>query len=529
MFGSLLLVSAAAAQPVPSGGPGGDHAPGQYPTTVTAANISAELQPGGTLGGAGSDNIRLSFPSSGPIAWTSSRFNEGDIALSIGPRLPADPSFYPPNAFVNYAAGDADNTTQAWRVNQQTGALLATVRTDGVNNGDSTGAGPVGITRGVAYFNATGAQGVGYKMNDGFYSNGGDGTTDLQLGFAGPDDGLGEAVFDTAVAYFPYEEGWLGAWVLPGSFEPGAFGSGSPGLDPSAVVWVSDLAQVTLPGVDSATDGMLFVASTDDNNATNITAAMPNNGSWLVASREDSSTDATGQDVLTSLDGNDFQFLYVPYTASNLIGGHVAETGMMIHEEGGDKFTLTRTAAGAYELTVFESDLTTKRTESDGMLILSVAGDMPTDPTLPDRTFLSYEYDAVNQKFVIQSREVLAGPPSDNVFGSFLAPRDTDFYFAWVDFEAGKTIGLAGAPGDFDGDGDVDGVDLDMWQESYAVDLDGDADGDGDTDGNDFLIWQQNVSGTPGVVAAASIPEPGAALLWVFGAAALAAVRRRGG
>jgi hypothetical protein len=529
LFGGLSLLGTAAAQPIPTGGPGGDHAPGQYPTTVTAANVNAALQPGGTLGGAGSDDIRLSFPSAGPVLWTSSRFNEGDIALSIGPRLPADPSFYPPNAFLNYAAGDADNTTQAWRVNQRTGALLASVRHNGVNNGDSVGAGPVGVTRGVAYFNQTGAQGVGYRMNDGVYSNGGEGTTDLQLGFAGPDDGLGEAVFNTAVAYFPYEQGWLGAWVLPGSFEPGQFGSGSPGLEPTAVEWVSDLARVTLPGVNSATDGMLFVASTDDSNATNITAAMPSSGGWLVASREDSSTDATGQDVLTSLDGNDFQFLYVPYTASNLIGGHIAGNGTAIHEEGGDQFSLTRTAAGTYELTVFESDLTTKRTESDGILILSVAGAMPSDPSLPDRTYLSYQYDAANQKFVIQSRETLAGPPSDNVFGSNLALRDTDFYFAWVDFEAGKTIGLAGAPGDFDNDGDVDGADLDVWEQSFAVDVDADADGDGDSDGNDFLVWQQNFTGAPATGAASAIPEPAAAMLALFGGAALAAARKRVG
>jgi hypothetical protein len=293
-------------------------------------------------------------------------------------------------------------------------------------------------------------------------------------------------------------------------------------LDPSTVTWTAGIAQVTLPGVDSATDGMLFVAPTHDGNLTNIAAAFPNAGGWSVAVREDENADVTGATTLGGGD-NQFQFLYVPYTATNLIGGHITENGTSIHEEGGDQFTLARTGAGTYELTVFESDLTTKRTENDGMLIMSVAGTIDGNPTLADRTYLSYQYDSANQKFVIQSRQTTFGPPSENIFGDNLALTDTDFYFAWVDFEAGKTIGLAGAPGDFDNDGDVDGTDLGIWEQSYAMDPDGDADGDGDTDGNDFLVWQQNVTAAPAVGAVASIPEPGAALLMVFGAAALAA------
>ena len=52
-------------------------------------------------------------------------------------------------------------------------------------------------------------------------------------------------------------------------------------------------------------------------------------------------------------------------------------------------------------------------------------------------------------------------------------------------------------PGDFDGDGDVDGADFLKWQAGFptasgATRADGDADGDGDVDGQDFLIWQGN-------------------------------------
>ena len=55
------------------------------------------------------------------------------------------------------------------------------------------------------------------------------------------------------------------------------------------------------------------------------------------------------------------------------------------------------------------------------------------------------------------------------------------------------TIGLL--PGDFDNDGDVDGVDFLAWQTGYytaagALRGDGDSDNDGDVDGVDFLAWQ---------------------------------------
>ncbi|MBN1853321.1 MAG: hypothetical protein JW829_11375 [Pirellulales bacterium] len=54
---------------------------------------------------------------------------------------------------------------------------------------------------------------------------------------------------------------------------------------------------------------------------------------------------------------------------------------------------------------------------------------------------------------------------------------------------------------DFNGDGQVDGEDLDLWEVGFATATgagrsDGDADGDGDVDGNDFLAWQLNFGST---------------------------------
>jgi len=77
---------------------------------------------------------------------------------------------------------------------------------------------------------------------------------------------------------------------------------------------------------------------------------------------------------------------------------------------------------------------------------------------------------------------------------------------------------VAPATSDFDGDGDVDGDDLGLWNAGYgktgsATSADGDANADGNVDGSDFLIWQRQhgFDLTPGSVAA--VPEPQAILL----------------
>ncbi|RIK82548.1 MAG: hypothetical protein DCC67_07170 [Planctomycetota bacterium] len=86
---------------------------------------------------------------------------------------------------------------------------------------------------------------------------------------------------------------------------------------------------------------------------------------------------------------------------------------------------------------------------------------------------------------------------------------------------------LGGLAGDFDADGDVDGIDLAHWKAHYglptgAAKSQGDADGDGDVDGGDFLFWQRDRTAAP----AAPIPEPAGLALLAAGGLARAAQRR---
>jgi Matrixin len=80
-------------------------------------------------------------------------------------------------------------------------------------------------------------------------------------------------------------------------------------------------------------------------------------------------------------------------------------------------------------------------------------------------------------------------------------------------------------PGDFNGDGDVDGSDLAYWNTWYGINANADADGDGDTDGDDFLIWQRNYTGSLPFSAVSAVPEP--AVLTLVACAMLCCRRRR--
>jgi len=486
--------------------------PGIFPTTVTGANVNIAPLPGGELNGANQNNLKVTCPSAGPIKWTESRHNEGDVAMLIGPQNPDDPTFYPPDDFFDdykpYGGQpDSANTALAWRVNRDLGALMATVRHNGVDQGILANGSPMGITHGVAYFNSGFGQGWGFRMSDGVFANGGGPSADLQMGVAGNDGGAGEASFDVATAFFPYEQGWLGGWVAGAADELGVITSGSPNLPVEVASWsaptgeIADgaLGHIKFPGIDSSKDGMLFVAASNSDNNTRIAAGSPRAGGWDVAVREDNDSDQTGATLVVP-NKSDYQFLYVPYTAGNLVGGHVLGDGTVHKAAGTSRFSLARRSEGEYAISVKDVGGNTLG-ENDGVLVLSVAGTVGAPGSLPDRSFMSYEYDEAAKAFVVQARQLTEtnSPASQNVFGDKLALTNTDFYFAFVDFKNPLTPTSVAVPGDFDADGQLSAADIDALSAQVRAGSNNaayDLNADSKVNDDDRQVWIVNLKKT---------------------------------
>ncbi len=85
------------------------------------------------------------------------------------------------------------------------------------------------------------------------------------------------------------------------------------------------------------------------------------------------------------------------------------------------------------------------------------------------------------------------------------------------------------APGDFDGDRDVDAGDLAQWKGDFGLNGDSDSDGDGDSDGADFLAWQRRRQSAGAIVpATTAVPESAHSLVLMMAAAGIWLRRRSG-
>jgi hypothetical protein len=140
-------------------------------------------------------------------------------------------------------------------------------------------------------------------------------------------------------------------------------------------------------------------------------------------------------------------------------------------------------------------------TENDGMLVLSVAGTVAGEGSLPDRTFLSYQFDPATSRFIIESRSITAtGDPanSQNLFGDVLALSDTNFYFAFVDF-ANPLSPTTAVGGDFNGDGTLTAADIDLLSAAVrasSTDPAFDLNSDTRVNQEDRTVWVEALANT---------------------------------
>lgn len=400
--------------------PEGGGPPGPFPnTSVSAVNVIAK--------GSSVFDGRVEVPGfdgQGPITWSLNRYNRGDFALRLAPGDPVAALGNLGQGFIDFA----DNSpgvaaSQAWRPSQSFGVVIPTARQNGpIDWGD--GEGPFYPTVAISWASS----GPSYNMADGSFGTGG---LDINTGRAGTHSSSPEANFSFSATWFPFDQGWLGGDVA-GPTSAGQSGwtsadAHASGLSAGLVKWIEypagsmtygGLAELRLPGVNALEDGMLFATSSDGASDVNIVGVAPKNdgSAWIVTIREDSATDA---ETLAAAGQSEFQFVYIPFSAQRLIGGHILGADGSKRKAVGD-FTITRTGVGTYEMTV------PGKTGADGTLLLQVADFEPdTSPQLASRAFLSYEYK--NGKFVIQSRKTT----SDTNAELF----DSNFYVAWVDFK----------------------------------------------------------------------------------------------
>lgn len=404
--------------------PEGGGPPGPFPnTSVSAVNVIAK----GSSTFTGAVDVP-GFEGHGPIPWSLNRYNRGDFAMRLSPGDPVAALNNLNQGFIEFG----DNApsvpaSQAWRPSPLLGVIIPTARQNGpIDWGD--GEGPFYPTVGVSQSSS----GPSYSMTDGSF---GAGNLDVITGRAGTHASSPEANFSFSTTWFPYDQGWLGGEVAG----PGPEGQSSwtnpsahaAGLSAGLVKWLqypaesgvyAGLAELRLPGVNALDDGMVFATSADGASDVNIVGVAPleSGAAWLITIREDAATDG---ETLADPGQSEFQFVYVPFDAPGLVGGHiVGATGAKRVAQG--DFTVSRTAAGMYELSI------PGKTATDGTLLLQVADLEPgTSVPLASRAFLSYQFQ--DGRFVIQSRRTTSDTTTSLV--------DANFYVAWVDFTAPLT------------------------------------------------------------------------------------------
>jgi len=83
--------------------------------------------------------------------------------------------------------------------------------------------------------------------------------------------------------------------------------------------------------------------------------------------------------------------------------------------------------------------------------------------------------------------------------------------------------------GDFDGDRDIDGADLNIWRSTYGqtTDLRADGNGNGVVDNSDYVVWRKRAATSgSGSISNSNVPEPTCASLIAIGLFLFAALRR---
>jgi hypothetical protein len=161
--------------------------------------------------------------------------------------------------------------------------------------------------------------------------------------------------------------------------------------------------------------------------------------------------------------------------------------------------------------------------------LFGYAGEVTQAPTLPsfpagvttvayDQTFNLALESSYDPDFVVASGGTVS-LASQALFAG-LASGQTYLDVHTTAFSGGEVRGflLPVPPADFDFNGVVGASDLDVLEDSFAIEHHGDATGDGVTNGDDFLVWQRQLGAVASIGGGhgghvTSAPEPDSLLL----------------
>jgi len=247
---------------------------------------------------------------------------------------------------------------------------------------------------------------------------------------------------------------------------------------------------VSLPGVNSRTDGVLIVQ--EGSNGDNYALSTPNadGTAWDIEIRDDGTT-------ASNLAADRVNYVYLPYESQNLVAGWVDEDGTLLSSTDTSGFSLTKDTGtpGTYLLTI------PGKSSATGTLLLTATGaNGSVDNVLA--------YEAAGDSFRILGIDMITTAEANG--GTLNNLEDTEFSFAYIDFDAPPIAPGSGPAGDFDGDNDVDGADFLAWQRNY--------------DTLSYDAWKTGF-GTAATAAGNAVPEPATYVGAVAGILLL--VRRR--
>jgi len=425
-------------------------------------------------------DIIANIPYQSPGAFCAARYQSSGFDFALNPGNPvaalSNLGDYSNPSRCRYTMGETNvAASQAWIPSPVYGFVYDTINKNGQQWNDTTT-----NFYGAAYVQLdAAATGEGYDMISGqfhggqFYTR----TTKLVNGpltnpNAGDNGTPYRCTIRHSIAWFPYDQGWKAGFFDGPNFNgsyPGTpywkwgngyglnSGTALAGLSNQAsqalynapnnlLTWLDQplgsgnfvgLATLTIPNVSSTNDGMLFTIGNDesggDRGPAAQNAALPDGSGWYVAVRdiENSKADPTVYATGVGEDsGASFSFLYLPFDADNLIGGHIATNGATI--KGAGNFTVTHLSTGRYAITI------PGVTGTNGVLLLQDTGYLAVQPdgmtNVVDNSYLSYEYGGTNtpaNAFIVESHFVSPPGPSDDGVVGF---RDAEFNFIYVDF-----------------------------------------------------------------------------------------------